>query len=258
MASHTSLSSPIRTSQSGKLAVILAPPIPSLPSSSSATASSALLISLAPSSGNFVLRNSTDLVWFTLNNPTGTLLPNQNFTSSKKLESRLFSFRLFISGNLTIQWNKSIVYWNSGVNLSININFTSPILRLQSIGLLSITNPSSSAHVIMAYGSDYAEGTDILRFLKLDSDGNLRIYSSPKGSGPIGNGWKLHAWIVTVVVIVTILCLVTLKGGLWWWCCRNSPKFWGLSAQYALLEYASAALVQFSYKELQEAWSWRI
>ncbi|GMP51387.1 hypothetical protein CsSME_00017637 [Camellia sinensis var. sinensis] len=35
----------------------------------------------------------------------------------------------------------------------------------------------------MAYGSDYAEGTDILKFLKLDSDGNLRIYSSPKGSG---------------------------------------------------------------------------
>ncbi|XP_028082282.1 G-type lectin S-receptor-like serine/threonine-protein kinase At1g34300 [Camellia sinensis] len=116
----------------------------------------------------------------------------------------------------------------------------------------------------MAYGSDYAKETDILRFLKLDSDENLRIYSSPKGNGPTvpnphasslgnekGNGWKLHASIVVVVVIVTILCLVTLKGGLWWWCCRNSPKFGNLSTQYVLLEYASGALVQFSYKELQ-------
>ncbi|CAL5387590.1 unnamed protein product [Camellia sinensis] len=362
-------------------------------------------------SGNFVLRNSTGVVWSTFDNPTDTLLPNQNFTSSQKLESGLYSFRLLSSGNLTLRWNDSIEYWNSGVNSSTNINFTSPILRLQTIGLLSVTDPSSSAPVIMDYGSDYAEGTDILRFLKLDSDGNLRIYSSPKGSGPNpterwaavsdqcqvfgycgdlgicsyndtspicicpsenfvpidpndsrkgckrkveiqncpgsatmleldhatfltyppelvsqvffvgisacrlnclvsgsciastslsdgtglcylkvpefisgyqspalpsisylkvcgpivpnpsasslgngkGNGWKLHAWIVAVVVIVTILCLVTLEGGLWWWCCRNSPKFGSLSAQYALLEYASGAPVQFSYKELQRA-----
>ncbi|KAI8013038.1 G-type lectin S-receptor-like serine/threonine-protein kinase [Camellia lanceoleosa] len=135
--------------------------------------------------GNFVLRNSTGVVWSTFDNPTDTLLPNQNFTSSKKLVSGLYSFRLLNSGNLTLQWNDSIEYWNSGVNSSTNINFTSPILRLQPIGLLSVTDLSSSAPVIMAYGSDYAEGTDILRFLKLDSDGNLRIYSSPKGSGPI-------------------------------------------------------------------------
>ncbi|KAK7364570.1 hypothetical protein VNO80_13307 [Phaseolus coccineus] len=37
------------------------------------------------------------------------------------------------------------------------------------------------------------------------------------------------------------------------WCCRNNKRFGGLSAQYALLEYASGAPVQFSYKELQQA-----
>ena len=67
------------------------------------------------------------------------------------------------------------------------------------------------------------------------------------------DGWKLHAWIVAVVVLGTLIALVMLEGGLWWWCCRNSPKFGGLSAQYALLEYASGAPVQFSYKELQRA-----
>ena len=35
----------------------------------------------------------------------------------------------------------------------------------------------------MAYESGYPESGNILRFLKLNSDGNLRIYSSSKGSG---------------------------------------------------------------------------
>ncbi|KAL2487776.1 G-type lectin S-receptor-like serine/threonine-protein kinase [Forsythia ovata] len=34
----------------------------------------------------------------------------------------------------------------------------------------------------LAYNSDYAEEGNILRFLKLDNDGNLRIYSSAIGS----------------------------------------------------------------------------
>ncbi|KAF5945988.1 hypothetical protein HYC85_016216 [Camellia sinensis] len=49
-----------------------------------------------------------------------------------------------------------------------------------SSAALDDLDPSFSVPVIMAYGSDYAERTDILRFLKLESDGNLRIYSSPK------------------------------------------------------------------------------
>ncbi|TYI90643.1 hypothetical protein E1A91_D03G135700v1 [Gossypium mustelinum] len=66
-----------------------------------------------------------------------------------------------------------------------------------------------------------------------------------------GSGWRVHGWVVVVVIVATVLVLIALEGSLWWWCCRNSPKFGGLSAQYALLEYASGAPVQFSYKELQ-------
>ncbi|KAJ6348883.1 hypothetical protein OIU77_006464 [Salix suchowensis] len=63
---------------------------------------------------------------------------------------------------------------------------------------------------------------------------------------------RLPVWVVLVVVLITLLGLIAVEGGLWWWCCRNSPKFGSLSAQYALLEYASGAPVQFSYKELQQ------
>ncbi|XAR55613.1 Non-specific serine/threonine protein kinase [Bertholletia excelsa] len=37
--------------------------------------------------------------------------------------------------------------------------------------------------------SDYGEGNDILRFLRLDNDGNLRIYSSARGSGRTNVSW---------------------------------------------------------------------
>ncbi|KAK3025898.1 hypothetical protein RJ639_041695 [Escallonia herrerae] len=68
------------------------------------------------------------------------------------------------------------------------------------------------------------------------------VLNNPPASS--GKGWKLHAWIVAVVVIGTILGLVMVE---------NSPKLGAMSSQYALLEYASGAPVQFSYKELQRA-----
>ncbi|KAJ6764003.1 G-TYPE LECTIN S-RECEPTOR SERINE/THREONINE-PROTEIN KINASE [Salix purpurea] len=49
----------------------------------------------------------------------------------------------------------------------------------------------------------------------------------------------LRVWVVCVAVVITLLGLIAVESGLWWWCCRNSPKFDSLSAQYALLEYAS-------------------
>lgn len=299
------------------------------------------------------------------------------------------------------------MYWNQGLNSSVDANLSSPSLNLQSIGILSISDPSLSSDAVLFYSSDYAEGSNILRFLRLDSDGNLRIYSSATGSGTVerwaavpdqckvfgycgdlgicsyvdskpicecpsknfefidpsdstkgckraveiencpgsttmleldhatfltyppelssevffvgisacrlnclvsssciastslsdgtglcylktpefvsgyqnpalpstsyvkvcgpvvpnpssldsiqGRGRRLHAWLVTVVVLGTLLGLILLEGGLWYWCFRNSPRFGGFSSQYALLEYASGAPIQFTYKELQRS-----
>ncbi|KAM1151503.1 hypothetical protein EV2_035232 [Malus domestica] len=361
-------------------------------------------------SGNLVLRNGTVTVWSSFDNPTDSIVPGQNFTVSKVLRSGLYSFKLVKNGNLTLLWNDINVYWNQGLNSSVNTNLSSPTLGLRSIGILSISDPQLSTDAIVAYSSDYAEAGDILRFLKLGSDGNLRIYSSTRGSGTVterwaavtdqcevfgycgdmgvcsyndsdpvcgcmslnfelvdpkdsrkgckrtmeikdcpqsvtmldlehtrfltyppetesqiffagisacrlnclgssacdastslsdGTGlcysktpgflsgyhspamssssyikvcgpvvpnpssslgtagnkkdWKLRAWIVVVVVIATLFGLMAFEGGLWWWFCRNSRSFGGLSAQYALLEYASGAPVQFLYKELQRS-----
>ncbi|KAK8361847.1 hypothetical protein V6Z11_A03G065800 [Gossypium hirsutum] len=357
-----------------------------------------------------LLGNGSSVVWSSFDHPTDTIVPTQNFTVGRVLRSGLYTFYLQRSGNLTLRWNDSIVYWTKGLNSSFDANLTSPSLGLQTIGILNLFDPSLSTGAIMAYSSDYAEGSNILRFLRLDEDGNLRIYSSSQGSGTItprwsavldqcdvfgycgnmgicsyndtspicgcpsenfelvdvndrrqgckrkreiedcpgsaamleldhaefltyspelssqvffigisacrlncligasclastslsdgsgicylktnefvsgyqsaslpstsyvkvcgpilpnpspsadnvgnGSGWRVHGWVVVVVIVATVLVLIALEGSLWWWCCRNSPKFGGLSAQYALLEYASGAPIQFSYKELQRS-----
>ncbi|KAK2998794.1 hypothetical protein RJ639_024629 [Escallonia herrerae] len=355
-------------------------------------------------SGNFILKNGNVSVWSSFDNPSDTILPSQNFTFNNTLRSGLYDFRLLNNGTLTLRWNSTIVYWNSGLNSSVATNLSSPSIGLQPIGTLSLFDSTISVPVDIVYSSDYGT-SDVFRFVKLDSDGNLRIYSSTGGSGtqyvrwaavsdqcqifgycgdlgvcsyknlnpvcgcpsrnfdlvdpkdgrkgckrkvelencagtetmlqlnntkfltyppelssqifsaglsgcmgnclasgaciastlladgtgtcyqkmpgfvsgyqspalpsssfvkvcpPVlnnppdssGKGSKLHAWIVAVVVIGTILGLVMVEGGLWCWCFRNSPKLGAMSSQYALLEYASGAPVQFSYKELQRA-----
>ncbi|KAL9323994.1 hypothetical protein ACSQ67_008851 [Phaseolus vulgaris] len=348
-------------------------------------------------SGKLVISNGTSPLWSSFDNPTDTLVPSQNFSVGKVLTSESYVFSLNGIGNLSLKWNSSIVYWTQGLNSSVNVSLESPVLTLTSIGLLELSDVKLSSPVLVAYSSDYDLNADVFRVLKLDNDGNLRIYSTNKGGGTstvrwaavadqckvyayCGNygvcsyndsstvcgcpsenfemvdpndgrkgckrkasldscqgsatmltldhavvlsylpeassetffiglsacrtnclsgstacfastslsdgtgqcvirsvdfvsgyqdpslpgtsyfkvcpplapnppsssaetvrerGSKVPAWVVVVVVLGTLLGLVALEGGLWMWCCRNNKRFGGLSAQYALLEYAS-------------------
>ncbi|GLJ43779.1 hypothetical protein SUGI_0911420 [Cryptomeria japonica] len=58
---------------------------------------------------------------------------------------------------------------------------------------------------------------------------------------------------IVVAFVGAVIAVVVFEAGVWWICCRNNPKFAGLSTQYTLLEYASGAPVQFSYKGLQQS-----
>eukprot|EP00250_Pteridium_aquilinum_P021855 c25248_g3_i1 orf=242-2989(+) len=58
---------------------------------------------------------------------------------------------------------------------------------------------------------------------------------------------------VVVSVLATLAIIASVQGGIWWVCCRQNPRWGGYSAQYALMEYASGAPVQFTYKELRRA-----
>ncbi|KAG5100149.1 hypothetical protein JHK82_045201 [Glycine max] len=361
-------------------------------------------------SGNLVISNGTGTLWSSFDHPTDTLVPSQNFSVGKVLTSERYSFSLSSIGNLTLTWNNSIVYWNQG-NSSVNASSDSPVLALSPIGLLQLSYAKLSTVALVAYSSDYDKNDGVFRVLKLDNDGNLRIYSSSLGGGTPSVRWtavsdqcevyaycgnygvcsyndsspvcgcpsqnfemvdpndsrrgcrrkvsldscqrnvtvltldhtvvlsyppeaasqsffiglsacstnclsnsgacfaatslsdgsgqcviksedfvsgyhdpslpstsyikvcpplapnpppsigesvrekrsRVPAWVVVVIILGTLLGLIALEGGLWMWCCRHSTRLGVLSAQYALLEYASGAPVQFSYKELQQA-----
>ncbi|OAY83265.1 G-type lectin S-receptor-like serine/threonine-protein kinase, partial [Ananas comosus] len=121
---------------------------------SSLSVSSAALLD----SGNLVLQNASDSpLWQSFENPTDTLVQSQNFTSAASL----------------------------GYNASFTANRTlsSPTLFLQSNGILSLADAAlGSSPVVVAYSSNYGESGITLRFVRLDPDGNLRVYSVSGGS----------------------------------------------------------------------------
>ncbi|KAK9713793.1 hypothetical protein RND81_06G051800 [Saponaria officinalis] len=357
--------------------------------------------------GNFMLLNkNNNILWESFDFPTDTIVTSQNFTVGMNLSSGIYSFFLNKSGNITLQWNNSIVYYSLGLNSSVNANLSgNPMLRLTDTGTLSLFYSNLSGNP-MAFVSDSGDIGNFIRFVRLDNDGNLRIYKVYSGSNTAQVQWSavsecwifgycgnmgicsyddtspvcgcvsenfdavdeedgrkgcrlkkafkdcpnnvtmlemnntmflnyppemdevfymgnsgcqqncltdascvasttladgsgqcyqktsgfvsgyqssalpsisyikvcepivpnpppsldgstenkgLKGWVIGVLILVTFVVLVVLAGSLWWWCCRKSPKFGKLSAQSALLEYASGAPVQFKYKELQQA-----
>ncbi|MCL7027964.1 hypothetical protein MKW94_026420 [Papaver nudicaule] len=156
------------------------------------TANKGITVATLDESGNLSLKNASNIpVWSTFDNPTNTILPTQYFTTDKILKSGAYSFNLLKSGNLTLSWNTETVYWNKGLNPSVDsTNLIAPYLGLLQTGVFRLFDRTLSSPVTIASTGDYGEGsTDTLRFLRLDSDGNLRIYTSVKGSGVFTQTW---------------------------------------------------------------------
>ncbi|KAG9443974.1 hypothetical protein H6P81_015314 [Aristolochia fimbriata] len=144
-------------------------------------------------SGNLALKNASSFtLWQSFDHPTDTILQSQNFTRSMVLRSRPYSFSLASSGNLTLTWNSRTLYWNRGLNSTIDSNrsLVSPSLTLQPVGLLYLYDSSLSSEVNLAYCSNYGEYGDFIRFLRLDSDGNLRAYSAERGDNSPAVQWS--------------------------------------------------------------------
>ncbi|KAG5224689.1 G-type lectin S-receptor serine/threonine-protein kinase [Salix suchowensis] len=144
--------------------------------------------------GNLVLKNGTSTVWSSFDIPTDTIVPNQTLSAKQVLRSGSYSFTFLSTGNLTLRWNDTIEYWNKGLNSSVDANLTSPTLGLQPTGILTIFDVAfTSGSYIVAYTNDYAEGSSRLRFLRLEKNGNLRLYSSDIGTGNTTIVWSALA-----------------------------------------------------------------
>ncbi|KAB5512625.1 hypothetical protein DKX38_029653 [Salix brachista] len=127
--------------------------------------------------GNLVLAANTFAVWSSFENPTDTLVPSQNFTVNQTLRSGVYSFQLLRDGNITLTWNNSVVYWKQGLSSLSASNVTSPTLQLKPNGILTLSDASLRGSENVAFANDYDVQADVVRFMRLSSDGNLRIYS---------------------------------------------------------------------------------
>ncbi|KAF8757451.1 hypothetical protein HU200_010972 [Digitaria exilis] len=151
-------------------------------------------------SGNLVLKNSNGTtVWQSFDHPTDTVVMSQNFTSGMNLTSAPYVFSVDKNtGNLTLRWSlggTTVTYFNKGYNTTFTGNKTlsSPTLTMQTNGIVSLTDGQLSSPVVVAYSSNYGESGDMLRFVRLDGDGNFRAYSVARGSNSETEQWSAVA-----------------------------------------------------------------
>ena len=141
-----------------------------------------------------LLNNRSVTVWSSFDHPTDTVVQSQNFTAGKVLRSADYSFQLERRGDLALKWNNSMTYWSQGINSSFSSNLSSPSLALQTNGVVLVFDSTLTGGAETIYSDDYGEGTNTFRFLKLDDDGNLRIYSSDtRNNGPVSPHWSAVA-----------------------------------------------------------------
>ncbi|KAJ3670214.1 hypothetical protein LUZ60_010538 [Juncus effusus] len=131
--------------------------------------------------GNFVLFSQKDeIIWESFKFPSDTLLPDQKFTSFETLRalnpnssiSSYYTLKIDPIGQLKLNWETNITYWSS--NSVSPLPISSAILTKE--GSFQLIDQASKP-LSSLYGDDHNDSSVKLRFLRLDSDGNLRMYS---------------------------------------------------------------------------------
>ncbi|PQQ12736.1 G-type lectin S-receptor-like serine/threonine-protein kinase SD3-1 [Prunus yedoensis var. nudiflora] len=128
--------------------------------------------------GNLVLLNKEKhIVWQSFDTPSDTLLPGQNFSMFKTLRaasknslSSYYTLFMDASGQLQLRWESHVIYWTSGSPSILNLS-----AFLTSDGALQLRDQNLKS-VWSLFGEDHNDSVSY-RFLRLDVDGNLRLYS---------------------------------------------------------------------------------
>ncbi|KAK4757375.1 hypothetical protein SAY87_018676 [Trapa incisa] len=148
---------------------------------SSKTSQQSVSSAVLQDDGNFVLLNQgKEIVWQSFDSPSDTLLPGQRLPMFRPLRaarvdslSSYYSLYMNASGVLQLRWESNVTYWTGG-NPSSDQSNRSVVLTTD--GSLQILETGSDQPVMALFGDDHND-TVKFRLLRLDVDGNLRMYS---------------------------------------------------------------------------------
>ncbi|KAJ9128788.1 hypothetical protein P3X46_034479 [Hevea brasiliensis] len=189
---RVSMNSTIRLSMDGRLILFENPS--GLIVWSSSTSSLGVKKATLLNNGNLVLVGNGDRVlWESFHSPTSTLLPGQSLLFPQTLRapttksiSSYYNFVIRRSGELALVWENNMTYWRS--HLSFSSSITIKEARFDADWFLRLIDGTNRT-VWSTSSNDFKDPSVTLRHLRMDSDGNLRIYSWDN----VLHEWKI-AW----------------------------------------------------------------
>ncbi|GJY13157.1 G-type lectin S-receptor-like serine/threonine-protein kinase SD3-1 [Tanacetum coccineum] len=143
--------------------------------------------------GNLVLMGSENsVIWESFSRPTNTLLPGQILhypqnlrAPSTKSVTSYYTFVVHPEG-LALMWESNITYWRTQLSL---LSATVKEVRFDSNGVLGLYDDAKKI-VWSVSSKDFGESSVSLRHVRMDKDGNLRIYSWDDGARSWKVGWQ--------------------------------------------------------------------
>ncbi|PIN11832.1 Serine/threonine protein kinase [Handroanthus impetiginosus] len=161
--------------------------------------------------GNLALLSSKDeVLWESFARPTNTLLPGQSLHYPQNLRapstdsiSSYYNLVISRAGELALVWEHNVTYWRSYLS--------SKEAKFDSDGVLGLYDDHDKV-VWNVSAKDYEDPSVTLRHLRIDRDGNLRIYSWDS----VSHTWK------AVWQAVQDQCEVFASCGLYGVCGYNS------------------------------------
>ncbi|PWA96017.1 S-locus glycoprotein domain-containing protein [Artemisia annua] len=143
--------------------------------------------------GNLVLMGGENsVIWESFSRPTNTLLPGQILhypqnlrAPSTKSVTSYYTFVVHPEG-LALMWESNVTYWKTQLS---SLSATVKEVRFDSNGVLGLYDDAKKI-VWSVSSKDFGESSVSLRHVRMDKDGNLRIYSWDDSARSWRVGWQ--------------------------------------------------------------------
>lgn len=167
-----------------------------VPAWTSNTSHSGVVGAVLRDNGNLVLSDSSHrTMWESFETPSDTLVPGQRLhvgqtlrAASRKSTSSYYNLVMERTGDLVLKWESDVSYWVSGIGSLPSDSI--PIGAMFAGDGAFVLFDGRGRTAWYRYSNDYTDTKVVLRYLRLDVDGNLRMYSWIQESQSWKSGWQ--------------------------------------------------------------------